>query len=200
MKRMTMAVATLALMLAARQAEAGIFINFDTITTGATVDGYYDGGTDSLGETGPNLGVDFLAGDWQTLTGFGETSQPNFAFSISGAGSVNVAAGFSDQLSFTYVGFTATTINIWDGVNGTGNLLSSVELPADNVLAFSPATIDFAGTARSVTIAGGFSQFGWDDVNFGPSTVPEPGSLTLLGLGVVGLGGYALRRRKMVNG
>jgi hypothetical protein len=199
MKRMALTMVVLALMLAAGQAKADIIINFDTITTGAAVDGYYNGGTDSLGEKGPNLGVGFLAGDWLTASGFGETSQPNLAYSNSGLGSVNVAAGFSHQLSFTYGGFTTTTMDIWDAVNGTGNLLKSVELFANNPFAFSPASINFSGTARSITIVGGPAQFGWDDVTFGATAVPEPASLTLLGLGVVGLGGYARRRRKALK-
>jgi len=32
-------------------------INFDAVTPTATVDGFYNGGTDSLGGSGPNYGV-----------------------------------------------------------------------------------------------------------------------------------------------
>jgi hypothetical protein len=189
-----MALAALALLLGGvGQASAGIVINFDTITTGATVDNYYNGGQDSVGETGPNFGVVFQTGDWQTITGYGETSQPNLAFSRSGTGVVDVAGGFTGQLSFTYGAFSATTVNIWDGLNGTGNQLASGELPGNNPFAFSPASIPFNGTAHSISIAGGQAQFGWDDVQL--TAVPEPSTLALLSMGSVGLAGYIGRRR-----
>lgn len=82
-------------------------MNFDSITSGATVDNYYNGGTDSLGQMGPDYGAVFTPGDWQTVTGFGETSQPNLAASLSGAGAVDVASGFVGSISFTFGGFYA---------------------------------------------------------------------------------------------
>jgi len=54
-----------------------ISINFDAVTTYASVDQFYNGGTDSAGASGPNYGVAFFG--FVTITGYGETSQPNLA-------------------------------------------------------------------------------------------------------------------------
>ena len=109
--------------VAVNSAQGAFTVDFDAVPTNDFVNGFYNGGTSSGGASGPNLGVDFLAGDWFTPTGFGQTSQPNSAFSQSGSGSVNVAAGFTSQFGFTYGAFSPTTISIWSGLNGTGTLL-----------------------------------------------------------------------------
>lgn len=169
-----------------------VVTNFDTITTGATVDSYYAGGTDSYGEVGPNWGITYLAGDWATTTGFGETSQPNLAYSISGAGTVDDTNGFSGSLSFTYGAFTDATVSIYSGLDGTGAQLTSVLVPSDDPSAFSPYSISFAGTAESVVISAGAAQFGWDDVTYG--SVPDGGSYTMI-LFALSSGCMAVRRR-----
>ena len=161
--------------VAVNSAQGAFTVDFDAVPTNDFVNGFYNGGTSSGGASGPNLGVDFLAGDWFTPTGFGQTSQPNSAFSQSGSGSVNVAAGFTSQFGFTYGEFSPTTISIWSGLNGTGTLLAITPLPVNNVHAFDPVVITFAGTAQSVTISSGSGQFLWDDLSFGPaSATPAP--------------------------
>ena len=95
--------------VAVNSAQGAFTVDFDAVPTNDFVNGFYNGGTSSGGASGPNLGVDFLAGDWFTPTNFGQTSQPNSAFSQSGSGSVNVAAGFTSQFGFTYGEFSPTT-------------------------------------------------------------------------------------------
>jgi PEP-CTERM motif len=165
-------------------------ITFDDLTVGATVDNFYNGGG------GPNLGVDFFVLDWEVQTGFGQTSQPNFAFSRGGNGFFNIAAGFTGALSFTYGAFTNFTATVYDGLNGTGNALGSLNLAANNVSAFDLVAITFSGTGQSFAISGGAGQFGFDDVTFNESgAVPEPASWALMIAGF-GLVGSAMRRRK----
>jgi hypothetical protein len=91
-------------------------------------------------------------------------------------------------------------VNVWDGLNGTGNLLASFSLPSTpnpyNV--FVPVGVTFMGTAQSVDFGGSANYIGFDDITLGsktPGNTPEPASLTLLGLGVAGLGWYGWRRR-----
>ena len=181
---------TSAMALACVASANAAVITFDEVGIGANVDNFYNGGG------GPNLGAAFQTGDWVVITGFGQTSQPNFAFSNSGLGFFNIAAGFTGALSFTYGAFTNFTATVFDGLNGTGTALGSISLAANNVNAFDLVTISFSGTGQSFAISGGGAQFGFDDVTFNePGAVPEPASWALMIAGF-GLVGSAMRRRK----
>jgi hypothetical protein len=177
-------------------------IDFDAITTGATVDKYYAGGLDSLGETGPDYGVAFTLGDWVTTTDFGETSQPNLAYSDSGLGMMDAFGGMTGFVKFSYGAGTDTTINIYSGLDGSGTLLASRLLTANSIYGFDWATITFSGNAHSVQILGDPGNFGWDDISFGglsdTGSVPEPASWALM-LGGFALVGGAMRRGKRAH-
>ncbi len=190
MKLVMLAYAAIALMIAS-PVNAQV-ITFDEIATGVSVNSFYNGGG------GPNYGVDFLSGDWTVLSGFGETSQPNFAYSQSGSGYFNVASGFTGTLSFTYGAFTNFTGTVFDGLNGTGTALGTVTLFANDTNAFSSVSLAFLGTAQSFMISGGGGQFGFDDVTINAvSAVPEPSiwATMLIGFGFVG-GALRYRRRR----
>lgn len=192
------AASVFATMALANSAQAqNIHIDFDTIATGATVDSYYAGGTDSVGETGPNYGVTFTAGDWNAITDFGETSQPNFAYSASGQGSFDVANGFTGAVNFTYGAFTDTVITLYSGVGGTGSVLASAVASANDPSAFSSFSLSFGGTAHSFVISGGTGQFGFDDLDLRSGAAPEPASWAMM-LGGFGLVGGAMRARRKV--
>jgi len=157
-----------------------ITIDFDAITTSSLVDDFYS-----------SEGVFFETGNWAAETGFGQTSQPNLAVMIGDAGYMNVTGGFEGSLSFTYGVFTDSTVNIFDGLNGTGSLLASVLLVANDPNNFDLAQINFDGVAQSAAMqSDGPGQFGWDDVTFTRAglSVPEPATLALLGLGLAVLG------------
>ena len=187
MKMFFKLVATSAMALAfAVQANAAV-ITFDEPGIGSTADSFYNGGG------GPNLGADFQAGDWRVITGFGQTSQPNFAFSNSGSGYLNIAGGFTGAFSFNYGAFSSFTATVYNGLNGTGAALGSINLGANNVFAFSPVAINFSGTGHSFAISGNGAQFGFDDVTF--KAVPEPGAWALM-IGGFGVAGAMLRRRR----
>jgi hypothetical protein len=185
--------------LAATPASAQL-LNFDGVTTDASVDNFYNGGTSSLGDVGPNYGIVFQPGDWIAVTGFGETSSPNFVYSDSGAGWINFLNGTTTGFNFSYGAFTNTTFNIYSGLNGTGSLLASVLIPANDPDSFDFIAVPFAGVAYSISISGGEAQFGWDDVTFGSLTpgnaVPEPASWAMM-IGGLALAGATLRRRRV---
>jgi len=175
-------------------------VNFDDITLGASVDSFYNGGTSSAGDIGPDLDIEFQAGDWIAQTAFGQTSAPNLAYSLSGTGYVNFLSGITTGLNFSYGGFSDTTFNVYDGLGGTGNLLASVVLPSNDPFNFDFVAVPFSGTAYSIQIAGGASQFGWDDLTFGSLTpggaVPEPTTWAMLLFGFAGIGAAMRRQRK----
>ncbi|MBX9579811.1 MAG: hypothetical protein K2X87_05835 [Gemmataceae bacterium] len=190
-----LALALACVALSGGAAKAVILIDFDAVPTFDAVNEFYNGGTSSSGAMGPNLGVSFgPTDDWLTVTGLGETSPPNLAYSNSGAGVVNVAAGFT-SVDFTYGAFTDSLVSVYSGLDGTGALLGSVLLPAnDPNLPFDPASVPFAGTGKSIVISSGFAQFGWDDLTLGeaPTGVPAPAGLVLA---LTGIGALVGRRR-----
>jgi len=169
---------------------AGLTLDFDAIATDDKVDDFY-----------ASEGVYFQIDDWQTVTGFWEISEPNIAVLNPSTGYMNVVNGFVGSLSFNYGVFVDSTVRIYDGLNGTGNVLASTLLlendPRNN---FDSATIDFIGIGRSVTVqneldAGGI--FGWDDVTFtgASAAVPAPATLTLFSVGLVCIGLTKPRKR-----
>jgi hypothetical protein len=134
-------------------------------------------------------GVIFETNTWWVLGGLGETSAPYMAYSGNETGYMNVLGGFTDVLAFSYGAISDTTVNIFDGLNGTGTVIGSLDLPANNPFAFDHVSISFSGLAFSVAIVGTQSNFGWDDVQFSNNQreMPVTATIPLFGIGVAAL-------------
>jgi PEP-CTERM motif len=204
--------------LAARQASATNVLDFDALQDQEPIMNYYNGGFGGFGTgPGPNYGVTFesnaLAITSEDQGGSGNfTNEPsccNIMFFLTGTGDVmDVPTGITTGFSFYYSGNTDVgngTIDIYSGLDGTGTLLAS--FIADTSLTplcqtgpaycvWEPDGVSFNGTAESVVFGGSANYIGWDDITLGSSTpgTPEPGSLILMGTGLLMCGGY-LRRR-----
>lgn len=114
---------------------------------------------------------------------------------VNTASYMNVAAGVDNALSFFYstpvdaVG----AIKAYSGLNGTGTLLGSFDLTANNAAydVWTPVTFSFAGTAMSFDLTGSANLVGLDNI----SAVPENSTLLmLLAGGAVALRTAARRR------
>ena len=161
------------------------------------VNGYYAGGTAADGTTGTNLGVSFvnvsgLSNDSSFTYYSGAPSAQGTAYAHDTA-YINVAAGVLNALSFFYSSPQNVTgaIRAFSGLNGTGSLLGSYDLVANDIDAytnFSFATFSFAGLARSFDLSNSSAVL-LDNI----SVIPEPGSVLLLIAGGVAL--LAGRRR-----
>jgi hypothetical protein len=146
----------------------------------------------------------------------GEPSPDTALFFLGGtAATMNVAQGFSDGFSFFYTAINQPGfINVYDGLNATGNILASLALPTtpfngapDPTGQFSPFVpigVEFIGTALSVDFGGTINQIAFDDITIGSATpgngdeVPIPTPALLPGL--IGMGAAALRKRGEADG
>ncbi len=217
-----------ALVLAAASAQAVITtLSFEgTAAAGANPTGfgvgidapntYYSGGFTAGGlGPGPNFGVQFasqaltiLDGDIPGATGniANEPSGDTVLFFLGNPGSValmNVPGGFDTGFATYYSSINTTgQIRVWDGLNGTGNVLLNLFLfplgsnpvggdPTGQYNIWQLTGGNFNGTALSVTFEGAPNFIAFDEVTFG-SNIPAPGfgALALAGVGI------AARRRR----
>ena len=174
---------------------ATVFANFDTVTTGATVDEHYNGGKDGAGVAGSSIGLSFS--NFVTTTGFGETSAPNLAYNISAIAIINFASGFG-RVEASYGAFTPGRFEAYSAANGTGILLGSYVLVQNNPFAFDRFAFQFGGLARSLVLDAGATQIGIDDLLLTDAIlagVPEPKEWAFLITGMLCAGASVRRRR-----
>jgi hypothetical protein len=188
---------------------AVVTVDFDGVGSFAGVQEYYNGGTDWDGNSGPNYGVSFAAdvlglsnGDDPTGPFYSNAPSPAGVMFVAGAeGAMNVAAGFVGTASFSYSLDQATTVNIYSGLNGTGDILGSFELAANSsnggcsgpYCFWSVASVDFAGLAHSIQFANGANIGGFDNVTV--NAVPLPAAAWLLASALGGMGVFSRRKR-----
>jgi hypothetical protein len=151
---------------------------------------FYNGGTGSLGSSGTNYGISFgpdaLALIDSDSGGSGnfanEPSPDTAAFWLTGTSlTMNVSGGFSTGFSFYYSSSTAAVVTIYDGPDGTGSVLTEINLIAQNTddctgdpngtfCNWTPTGADFSGVAMSVDFSGTANQIVYDEITFGSST------------------------------
>lgn len=231
-KKIACAVA-IALSFAGTATAVPIVLTFEGVGDSASVNDFYNGGADSAGNRGINYGINFSTNSLGSIDlnagGTGNfANEPSastiVAFLSGDAATMNVAGGFATGFSFFYSSRENGLVNVYDGLNGTGNLLASLELddnidnctgdPSGLYCRFSPIGMTFDGIARSVDFGGATNNIGFDNITLGsdvpgtpsipplpgepgnPTEVPEPATLALAALALAGLGVSRRRRQR----
>ena len=220
MKR-TLTALAMVLLIGVVAAHAGtVVLTFEGLQDNEEVLNYYNGGFGGNGSgPGPNYGITFGSDSLALISGAdggsgnfsGAPSGDTIIYFLSGAGDVmDVAAGFDTGFSFYYTAINNPgSVQVYSGLDGTGTLLADLYLPVTPsggspectygaFCPFEPIGVTFGGTAESVIFTGAANQIGFDNITLGSGTPvgsPEPGALTMLGTGLVGMLG--LLRRKL---
>jgi hypothetical protein len=217
--KITKIISAIALAGAATAANSAVItLDFEGVGNTAAILDFYNGGTDSQGNSGTNYGIDFSPNTLGIIDsdagGSGnianEPSPDTVMFWLDDTDAImNVAAGFDTGFSFFYSSAQAASVRVFDGLDATGNLLGQIDLvpqfndncvgdPNGQYCNWTPIGVAFAGTARSIDFGGTANQVAYDNVTFGsddPTDVPEPATIALLGLGVLGIGAQRRRAR-----
>lgn len=205
---------------APRASAAVIVLDFEGLGNHEQVLNFYDGGVGGSGSgPGPEYGIQFGSASLAVIDadagGSGnfanEPSPDTILFFETESAIMNVLNGFETGFSFFYTSvFVDGEVTVYDGLNATGNILSTLILPATGSSCGGDPTghyncwaaigVNFAGTAFSVHFSGTGGEIGFDDITLGSAipgqpSVPEPATLTLLGLAMC-TGAVRLRRRR----
>lgn len=220
-KKLTRVAATLTALAAASVCVAApVTLDFEGLKDQESVLNFYNGGTGSLGSSGTNYGISF-AGNTLSLIDSDAGGTGNFAnepsastamFFLTGSSTIlNVAAGFTESFSFYYsTRFNTGVVNLYDGVDGRGNLVGTLDLaalgtncvgdPTGSFCNWELASLSFLGTVRSIDFGGAANFTAFDNITFGNiggstggggggggTPVPEPMSLALVGAALLAL-------------
>ena len=195
-----------------------IVLDFEGLQNFEEILDFYNNGTGSLGSSGTNYGVSFSANSLAIIENVGSgnigglPSPVTGAFFLSGAANtMNVAGGFETGFSFFYsAANNPGFVTIYDGLDGTGNVLATINLPTtpngggdpacnfNEFCPFVPVGVTFNGIAKSVDFGGSANQIVFDNIEItlvSRTTVPEPASvLGLLAIGALGAGSALTRK------
>lgn len=198
-------------------------LTFEGVGNNAQILDFYNGGTDSQGNSGVNYGVRFGSNALGLVDedegGFGnfanEPTPSTTMYFLNGTAILNYAPGFTNGFSFFYTSVSFEgVVRVYAGENAAGALLGELVLginsspgtcsgdPRGNFCNWSAAGLDFAGVAKSIDFGGTVDQIGYDNITFGSSDptvrpVSEPAEFGLLAL--AGVGAVASRRRAARN-
>jgi len=180
----------------ATPAAAAITIDFEQPESFASIGDFYAG-------MGVEFGLDAIAVQNDDLGPyFSNAPSPVGILSpVEVDAAMNVAAGFSGAASFFYSSFEATTVGVYSGLNGTGDLLGTFVLGANansgcsdtDFCNWSEVSVSFDGIAQSIAFGEAAYVAGFDNVSISP--VPEPSQAIMLGLGLSVLAARSLRRK-----
>jgi PEP-CTERM motif len=196
-----------------------VTLDFEGLANGAAIGNYYNGGGGgSLGVTfSPNTlaVIDSDAGGTGNFAN--EPSASTVMFFLTGTSAIlNYAAGFTTGFSFWYSANSAASVRVYDGLNGTGTLLGTINLvsqfnnncagdPTGAYCNWSNVGVTFGGTAKSIDFAGTANFVAYDNITFGSNVatggVPEASTwaMMLVGFGTIGSALRARRRRLAVS-
>ncbi len=193
-----------------------VVLNFEGLAgIGEFLLDFYNGGVASGGSSGTNYGISFnsnVGGINMAVENVLNVPSPDyFMFYQDGPGVINIASGFTTGFSFSYTSSAPGTVNIYDGLNGTGTLLASLPIgvnfqnggcPPNTYCHWDVASIPFSGTARSIVLDGNETECAFDNLTFGvvlPPSSPVPTlsqwGLIIFGLSLVAFGGIFIMKR-----
>ena len=202
-------IATLALIATAIPAVATqATLDFEGIGSFGSILEFYNGGNDSAGNSGTNYGVSFtpsatsLSNDELSKYFSNAPTSGGVMIAPDSVAFLNAADGFTNSVSLYYSSDIAApnSVNIYSGLNGTGDRLGSFSLNMNAQTGcsetpfcnFEQSTVMFSGTGKSISFDGNSGHTAFDNVTITP--VPEPTTYALVLLGLASIGFVARRR------